>query len=173
MRETHLVEAITGEPEETSGENYGHDKSDFLYESFMQVAAHEVSERSRDYLEKKHVSKVCSVIWNLSMNLITIQEVPLLSPVEMHTSIIKRSSTSYSLVSIEPCPLYNFRYMQNTSKSNQEGNNEFEAWMLVAGEKREGFNYSLFFEQFPDAQQHIFRIREIVNIQVMREFDIV
>ena len=63
--------------------------------------------------------------------------------------------------------------MQKTSKSNQEGNDEFEAWMLVAGEKREGFNYSLFFEQFPDAKQHIFRIREIVNIQVMREFDIV
>ena len=35
--------------------------------------------RSRGYLEKKHVSKVCSVIWNLSMNLITIQEIPLLS----------------------------------------------------------------------------------------------
>ena len=45
MRETHLVEAITGEPEETSGENYGHDKSDFLHERFMQLAAHEVSEK--------------------------------------------------------------------------------------------------------------------------------
>ena len=63
--------------------------------------------------------------------------------------------------------------MQKTSKSNQEGNDEIKAWMLVAGEEREGFNYSLFFEQFPDAKQHIFRIREIVNIQVMREFDIV
>ena len=57
--------------------------------------------------------------------------------------------------------------MQKTSKSNQEGNDELEAWMLAAGEKREGFNYSLFFEQFPDAKQHIFRIGEIVNIQVM------
>ena len=46
LRETHhLVEATTGEPEETSGENYGHDKSDFLHESFLQVAAHEVSEK--------------------------------------------------------------------------------------------------------------------------------
>ena len=45
LRETHLVEAITGEPEETNGKNYGHDKSDFLHESFMQVAAHEVSEK--------------------------------------------------------------------------------------------------------------------------------
>ena len=62
--------------------------------------------------------------------------------------------------------------MQKTSKSNQEGNDEFEAWMLVAGEKREGFNYSLFFEQFPNVKQHTFRIREIINIQVMREFDI-
>ena len=59
--------------------------------------------------------------------------------------------------------------MQKSSKSNQEGNDEFEAWMLVAGEKREGFNYSLFFEQFLDGKQHIFSIREIVNIQVMRE----
>ena len=99
LRETHLVEAITGEPEETSGENYGHVKSDYLHERFIQVAAHEVSEKIKRYLEKKHLSKVCSVIWNLSMNLITIQEVPLLSPVEMHTSIIKRSSTSYSLFS--------------------------------------------------------------------------
>ena len=45
LRETHLIEAITGEAEESSGENYGHDKSDFLHESFMQVAAHEVSEK--------------------------------------------------------------------------------------------------------------------------------
>ena len=30
-----------------------------------------------------------------------------------------------------------------------------------------------FFERFPGAQEHIFRIREIVNIQVMKEFDIV
>ena len=30
LRETHLIEAITGDPEETSGENYGHDKSNFL-----------------------------------------------------------------------------------------------------------------------------------------------
>ena len=69
--------------------------------------------------------------------------------------------------------MYNFHYMQKTLKSNQEENDEFEARMLVAGEKREGFNYDLFFEQFPDAKQHISTIREIVNIQVMREFDIV
>ena len=61
--------------------------------------------------------------------------------------------------------------MQKTSKSNKEGNDEFKAWMLFAGGKRDAFNYSLFFEQFPDAKQHIFRFREIVNIQVMREFD--
>ena len=47
LRETHLVEAITGEPEEKNGENYGHDKSDFLHESFMQVVAHEESEKIR------------------------------------------------------------------------------------------------------------------------------
>ena len=63
--------------------------------------------------------------------------------------------------------------MQKISKSNQERNNEFEAWMLVADEKLEGFNYSLFSERFPSAQEHIFRIREIVNIQAMQEFDIV
>ena len=45
LRGTHLIEAITGEAEASSGENYGHDKSDFLHESFMQVAAHEVSEK--------------------------------------------------------------------------------------------------------------------------------
>ena len=67
----------------------------------MQVAAHEVSEKIKRLPGKKHVNKVCSVILNLSINLTTIQEVPLLSPVEMHTSIIKRSSSSYSLVSIE------------------------------------------------------------------------
>ena len=35
--------------------------------------------------------------------------------------------------------------------------------MLVASKNHEVFNYSLFFEQFPDANQHIFRIREIVH----------
>ena len=42
------------------------------------------------------------------------------------------------------------------------------------GEKRESFNYSLFlFERFPGtSEEHIFRIREIVNIQVMQEFNI-
>ena len=38
--------------------------------------------------------------------------------------------------------------MQKTSKSNQEGNDEFEAWMLVAGEKRERFDYSHFLRDF-------------------------
>ena len=45
--------------------------------------------------------------------------------------------------------------------------------MLAAGEKRESFDYSLLFERFPGAQEHIFRIREIVNIEVMQEFNIV
>ena len=84
-----------------------------------------------------------------------------------HKKVFNQLQFSFYLTKLEPCHLYNFRYMQETSKSNQEGNDKFEAWMLVADEKREGFNYSLFFEQFPDAKQHIFRIREIVNIQVM------
>ena len=42
--------------------------------------------------------------------------------------------------------------MQKTSKSNQERNNEFEAWMLDADEKREVLNYSLFSEEFPDTK---------------------
>ena len=45
LRETHLVEGITGKTEEASGENYGNDKSDFLHERFMQVVAHEVSKK--------------------------------------------------------------------------------------------------------------------------------
>ena len=39
LRETHVVEAITGEPEETTGENYGHDKSDFLHKSFASCSS--------------------------------------------------------------------------------------------------------------------------------------
>ena len=142
----------------------------------MHVAAHEVSEKIKRPREKETRQQSCLVMWPLSTNPITIQEDPLLSPVEMHTSIIKRSSNqlqfSFHRPKLEPYHLYNFRYMQKTSKSNQEGNNEFEAWMLVAGEKRESFDYSLFWE-IPSAQEHIFRIREIVNMQVMQEFDIV
>ena len=45
--------------------------------------------------------------------------------------------------------------------------------MPAAGEKRESFGYSIFSERFPSAQEHIFRIREIVNMEVMQQFDIV
>ena len=39
--------------------------------------------------------------------------------------------------------------------------------------KNEKVSITVFFLRFPVAQEHIFRIREIVNIQVMQEFDIV
>ena len=177
LRETHLVEAITGEPEETSGENYGHDKSDFLHESFMQVAAHEVSEKIKRLPEKE--TRQQSLLSDMESEYESDNDprspsvVSSRNAYKYHKKIFNQLQFSFYRAKLEPCHLYNFRYMQKTSKSNQEGNDEFEAWMLVAGEKREGFNYSLFFEQFPDAKQHIFRIREIVNIQVMREFDIV
>ena len=69
--------------------------------------------------------------------------------------------------------MYNFRDIQRNSKSSQEGNDEFEAWILVVGEKRESFDYGLFFQRFPGEQEHIFRIREIVKLKVMQEFNIV
>ena len=54
-----------------------------------------------------------------------------------HKKIFNQLQFSFYRAKLEPCHLYNFRYTQKTSKSNQEGNDEFEAWMLVAGEKRE------------------------------------
>ena len=39
--------------------------------------------------------------------------------------------------------------------------------------KTRKFRLQSLFERFPGAPEHIFRIREIVNIQVMQEFDIV
>ena len=75
----------------------------------MQVAAHEVSEKIKrlpgkgtrqqsllSYMESEHESDN-----DPRSPAVVIQEVPLLSPVEMHASAIKRSSTSYSLVSID------------------------------------------------------------------------
>ena len=90
-----------------------------------------------------------------------------------HKKVFDQLQSSFYQPKLEPYHLYNFRDIQKNSKSSQEGNDKFEAWMLVVGEKRESFNYGLFFERFPGAQEHIFRIREIVNIQVMQEFDIV
>ena len=52
-----------------------------------------------------------------------------------HKKIFNQLQFSFYRAKLEPCHLYNFRYMQKTSKSTQEGNDEFEAWMLVAGEK--------------------------------------
>ena len=87
--------------------------------------------------------------------------------------VLDQLQSSFYLPKLRPCHLYNFRDIQRNLKSSQEGNDEFEAWMPVVGEKRESFDYILFFERFPGAQEHIFRIREIVNIQVIQEFDIV
>ena len=90
-----------------------------------------------------------------------------------HKKVFDQLQSSFYQPKLEPYHFYNFHDIQRNSKSNQEGNDEFEAWMLVVGEKRESFDYGLFFERFPSAQEHIFRIREVVNIQVMQEFDIV
>ena len=91
-----------------------------------------------------------------------------------HKKVFDQLQSSFYQPKLEPYHLYNFRDIQRNSKSGQEGNDEFEAWMLVVGEKQKSFDYGLFLrERFPGAQEHIFRIREIVNIQVMQEFDIV
>ena len=83
------------------------------------------------------------------MNPTTIQEVHLLFSVEMDTSTIKKVfdqlQSSLYQPKLEPYHLYNFRDIQRNSKSSQEGNDEFETWMLVVGEKRESFDYGLFF----------------------------
>ena len=152
LRETQIVEAITGEPEETSGENYGHDKSDFSHESFMQVAAHEVSEKSKR-LPGKETSQQ-SLLSDMESEYESDNDPRSPSVVSSRNAykyqkkIFNQLQFSFYRAKLEPCHLYNFRYMHKTSKSNQKGNDEFEAWMLVAGEKREGFNYSLFLSNF-------------------------
>ena len=54
--------------------------------------------------------------------------------------------------------------MQKTSKSNKEGNDKLEAWMLFAGEKREGSNYSLFLKNF-QMQNNTFSGSERLSIK--------
>ena len=49
--------------------------------------------------------------------------------------------SSFYRPKLQPYYLYNFREIQRNS-------NEFEAWMLVAGGKRESFDYSLFLRDF-------------------------
>ena len=90
-----------------------------------------------------------------------------------HEKVFDQLQSSFYQPKLEPYHLHNFRDIQRNSKSSQEGNDKFEAWMLVVGEKRESVDYDLLFEVFPGAQEHIFRIRDIVNIKVMQEFDIV
>ena len=143
----------------------------------MQVTAHEVSEKTKRLPGKE--TRQQSLISDLESEYESDNYPRSPSVVssgnayKYHKKVFNQLQFSFYQPKLEPCHFYNFCYMQKTSKSNQERNYEFETWMLVAGEKREGFDYSLFFEQFPDAKQHIFRIREIVNIQVMREFNIV
>ena len=154
LREAHLIEAITGEPEETSGENYGQDKSDFLHESFMQIAAHEVSEKIKR-LPGKEIRQQ-SLLSDMESEYESDNDPRSPSVVsngnayKYHKRIFNQLQFSFYRPNLEPYHLYNFRYMQKTSKSNQEGNDGFEAWMLVAGENLEGFNCCLFFWQFPD-----------------------
>ena len=87
LRETHLVEAINREPEETSGESYGHDKSDFL--QMKRLPGKETRQQSllsdmESEYESDNDPRSPSVV--SSRNAYKYQ---------------KRSSISYSLVSIE------------------------------------------------------------------------
>ena len=101
LRETHLVEAITGEQEETSGENYGHAKSDFLHESFMQVAAHEVSQKikrlpGKETRQQRLISDMESE-YECNNDPKSPSDACSRNTYKYH----KKISTSYSLVSIE------------------------------------------------------------------------
>ena len=167
MRETHLVEAITEEPEETSDENYSHDKSDFLHESFMQVAAHEVSEKikrlpGKETRQQRLLSDMESE-YESDNDPRSPSVVSSRNAYKYHKKIFNQLQFSFYQAKLEPCHLQNFRYMQKTSKVNQEGNGEFETWMLVAGEKREGFNYSLFLSNF-QMQNNTFSESERLSI---------
>ena len=101
LRETHLVEAINREPEETSGESYGHDKSDFLHESFMQVAAHEVYEKIKRLPGKE--TRQQSLLSDMESEYESDNDPRSPSVVSSRNAYKyqKRSSISYSLVSIE------------------------------------------------------------------------
>ena len=101
MREIHLVEAITGKPEETSGKNYGHDKSDFLQESFMQVAAHKVSEKIKRLPGKE--TRQQSLLSDMESEYESDSDPRSPSVVSSRNAYKyhKRSSTRYSLVSID------------------------------------------------------------------------
>ena len=50
--------------------------------------------------------------------------------------VFDQLQSSFYQPKLEPYHLYNFRDIQRNSKSSQEGNDEFETWMLVVGEKR-------------------------------------
>ena len=65
-----------------------------------------------------------------------------------HKKVFDQLQSSFYQPKLEPYHLYNFHDIQRNSKSSQEGNNKFEAWMLVVGEKRESFDYCLFLRDF-------------------------
>ena len=90
-----------------------------------------------------------------------------------HKKLFNQLQFSFYRPKLQPYHLYSFRDIQRNSKSSQERNDEFQAWLLAAGEKRESLDHSFFFERFPGAQGHIFRMKEIVNIQIMQELDTV
>ena len=62
-----------------------------------------------------------------------------------HKKVLDQLQSSFYQPKLEPYHLYNFRDIQRNSKSCQEGNDKFEAWMQVVGEKRESFYHRLFF----------------------------
>ena len=101
LRETHLLKPLPENQKKQVVKTMAMTKVISCTKLSCKLQLMRCLKRSKGYLEKKHVNKVCSVILNLSINLTTIQEVPLFSSVEMRTSIIKRSPSSYSLVSIE------------------------------------------------------------------------
>ena len=61
-----------------------------------------------------------------------------------HKKVFDQLQSGFYQPKVQPYHLYNFRDIQRNSKPTQEGNDEFEAWMLVVGEKRESFDYGLF-----------------------------
>ena len=178
LRETHLVEAITGEREETSGENYGPDKSNFLHESFMHVAAHEVSEKIKRLPGKE--TRQQSLLSDMESEYESDNDPRSPSVVssrnvcKYHKKIFNQLQFSFYRAKLEPCHSICTIFAtceRLRSQIKKEMMNLKHGCQLQV--KNEKVSITVSSEQFPDATQHIFRIRHIVNIQVMREFDIV
>ena len=61
-------------------------------------------------------------------------------------------------------------YTAKKGTNYRKADTNYDAWLVVKGENRPLFNVSFFFTRYPNVEQKIVKLREIMNVRIKNKY---